>query len=66
MFASRMAMLLFVQAEEEIDCVAITSESARDDRCKLKYGRLHLCIGKNVSSVRVTEHWQKLLGEIVQ
>lgn len=47
-------------------CVAVLCKNARDDRCKLKYGRLHLCIGKNISCVRVTEHWQKVPGEVVE
>lgn len=66
MFVSRMATLLSLQVEEETDCLAVPCKSARDDGCKLKYRKFCLYVGKNFSSVRVTEHWHRLPEEVVE
>lgn len=47
-------------------CSVVLTDRTRGNGHKSKYRRLCPSIGKNVFTVRVTEHWHRLLREVAE
>ena len=48
------------------DSSVASNNRTRGSGQKLKYGKFHTNAEKNFFTVRMTEHWHRLLGEVVE